>query len=42
MGGEISITSVPLTNQNDLSEITFTLKMPVRTLEEQARIKCSL
>ncbi len=41
MGGEISINSVSLENQKDLSKITFTLKMPVKTLEEQARIKCN-
>ena len=41
MGGKINVNSVSSDKESDLSEITFTLSMPVRTLEEQARIKCS-
>ncbi len=41
MGGEISVESVPKNNNSELAEIIFTLKFPVRSLEEQARIKCS-
>ena len=41
MDGKISVKSVPLKDNSDLSEITFTLQMPVKTIEEQARIKCS-
>ena len=39
MGGNIQVKSTPISK--DLSKITFTLIMPVKTLEEQARIKCS-
>ena len=41
MGGRISVNSFVLEGESGLSEITFTLSMPVRTLEEQARIKCN-
>jgi len=40
MGGKISIQSTPLKNCS-LSEITFDVILPVRNIEEQARIKCS-
>ena len=39
MEGKIKVKSTPISE--DLSKITFTLIMPVKTLEEQARIKCS-
>ena len=39
MGGKISVKSVPI-NETE-SEITFTLEMPIRSIEEQARIKCN-
>ena len=39
MEGNIQVKSTPISK--DLSKITFTLIMPVKTLEEQARIKCS-
>ena len=39
MGGKISVKSVPV-NDNE-SEITFTIEMPIRSIEEQARIKCN-
>ncbi len=41
MEGEISVDSVPKNNSSGMSEITFTLKMPVKTIEEQAKIKCN-
>lgn len=40
MGGCISVKSEPIEN-SDYSNITFTLLMPVKNIEEQARIKCS-
>lgn len=40
MGGKISVHSKPLDNSN-LSEITFKVFLPVKSIEEQARIKCS-
>ena len=40
MCGQISVTSKP-TQTPDLSEITFTLTLPIRNIEEQARLKCS-
>ena len=41
MGGEISVNSVELNDGSGLSKITFTLLMPVKSLEEQARLKCN-
>lgn len=41
MDGKISVKSTPLQDSSGLSEITFTLQMPIKTIEEQARIKCS-
>ncbi|MCM1339895.1 MAG: HAMP domain-containing histidine kinase [Muribaculaceae bacterium] len=40
MGGEISVISIP-TDTPGISEITFKLLLPVKTIEEQARIKCN-
>ena len=40
MGGKISVNSDKLEN-SDLAEVTFTLQMPIRTIEEQTRIKCN-
>lgn len=40
MDGEISVSSTPLENNSNLSEITFKILMPVKNIEEQARIKC--
>ncbi len=40
MGGKISINSTSADN-NGIAEITFKLEMPIRTIEEQARIKCN-
>lgn len=40
MDGEISVSSTPLKNNSNLSEITFKILMPVKNIEEQARIKC--
>ena len=40
MGGCISVKSEPIEN-SDYSNITFTLLMPVKNIEEQARIKCN-
>ncbi|MBR1461592.1 HAMP domain-containing histidine kinase [bacterium] len=39
MGGKVSVKSVPI-NETE-SEITFTVEMPIRSIEEQARIKCN-
>ena len=39
MGGHIGVKSVPI-NETE-SEIVFTLEMPIRSIEEQARIKCN-
>ena len=41
MEGEISVKSEPLENDKNLSRITFTVSFPVKSIEEQARIKCS-
>ena len=40
MGGEISVVSTP-TDKPGISEITFKILLPIKTIEEQARIKCS-
>lgn len=40
MDGEISVSSTPLENNSNLSKITFKILMPVKSIEEQARIKC--
>ena len=41
MKGEISVDSTPLENNNELAQITFTLKFPIFFIEEQARMKCN-
>ncbi|MDE6139288.1 MAG: HAMP domain-containing histidine kinase [Candidatus Gastranaerophilales bacterium] len=41
MRGEIFVNSTPLTQNPKLGEITFTLKFPILSIEEQARIKCN-
>lgn len=41
MGGEISLNSTPISGEENLSKITFTVSMPVKNIEEQARIKCN-
>ena len=41
MMGEISVNSIPLNDNQNLGEITFTLQFPILSIEEQARIKCS-
>ena len=41
MGGSISVESVPLDDGSGMSTIVFTLKMPIKSIEEQARIKCN-
>lgn len=41
MDGRIFVKSVPLEGVQNLSRITFTVMFPVKTIEEQARIKCS-
>lgn len=41
MDGQVSVESKPLNDGSNLSKITFTLLMPVKSIEEQARIKCS-
>lgn len=40
MGGKISVISKP-TNTSNISEITFKVLLPVKSLEEQAREKCN-
>lgn len=40
MDGKISVSSTPLNDKSGLSEITFKVLMPVKNIEEQARIKC--
>lgn len=40
MDGQISVSSTPLNDKSGLSEITFKVLMPVKSIEEQARIKC--
>lgn len=41
MGGKISVESIPTDNNTGISKITFKVIFPVKTLEEQARIKCN-
>ena len=41
LGGEISVKSELLENSQNLSKITFKLLMPVKSIEEQARMKCN-
>lgn len=41
MEGRITVNSQPLDDGSGLSKITFKISMPIRTLEEQARIKCT-
>lgn len=42
MCGEISVKSEKLENNSEYSNITFTICMPIKDIEEQARIKCGL
>ena len=41
MDGKININSLPLNDGSDLSKITFTLSFPLKSIEEQTKIKCS-
>src|SRR5574344_2116869 len=41
MGGKISVKSEKLNEATNLSKITFKISMPVKSIEEQARIKCN-
>ncbi len=41
MDGKISVESTPKNDGSNLATITFTVSFPIRTIEEQARIKCS-
>ena len=41
MDGKLEVESKSLGDNSGLSKIVFTLTMPVKTIEEQARIKCS-
>ena len=41
MDGKISVNSEPLNDNSNLSKITFKIILPVKSIEEQARIKCS-
>ena len=41
MDGKITAESNPKNDGSNLATITFTVSFPIRTIEEQARIKCS-
>ena len=41
LGGQISVKTEPIENSQNLSKITFKLLMPVKSIEEQARVKCN-
>ena len=41
MGGKISVNSKPTDDKSKICEITFKVQLPIRTIEEQARIKCN-
>lgn len=41
MDGNITVESNPKNDGSNLATITFTVSFPIRTIEEQARIKCS-
>lgn len=41
MDGKITVESNPKNDGSNLAIITFTVSFPIRTIEEQARIKCS-
>ncbi len=41
MDGKISVNSKSFEDNSGLAEITFRVEFPVRSIEEQARIKCS-
>lgn len=41
MEGKISVSSKPLNDSSNLSKITFEVSMPIKNIEEQARIKCN-
>ena len=41
MDGKITVESNPKNDGSDLATITFTVSFPIRTIVEQARIKCS-
>ena len=41
LGGQISVKSEPIENSQNLSKIPFKLLLPVKSIEEQARVKCN-
>jgi signal transduction histidine kinase len=41
MDGSIEVNSEQLNDGSGLSKITFTVKMPIKSIEEQTRIKCN-
>lgn len=41
MSGHITVKSVPLNDGSGQSDITFTVEIPIKNIEEQARIKCN-
>ena len=41
MGGDIDVNS-QMIEKSDLAQITFTLTMPVKSIEEETKIKCNL
>lgn len=41
MGGIISVKSEKMNDNSELSEIRFTVSFPIKSIEEQARIRCN-
>ena len=41
MGGSINVDSIQLEDNSGMSTIIFTIKMPIKSIEEQTRIKCN-
>jgi signal transduction histidine kinase len=41
MNGHISVESIPLEENKEFAQITFTLTFPILNIEEQARMKCN-
>ena len=41
MGGIISVKSEKMNNNSELSKIRFTVSFPIKSIEEQARIRCN-
>ena len=41
MGGIISVKSEKMNDNSELSKIRFTVSFPIKSIEEQARIRCN-